>query len=100
MLRTMVGRDGIEPPTPGFSVRLGTLNRRLHSRSHVVVRTVTPPLPSAHTRWRRVVPNGTVQVWGKSPARVTRGSDALRYTPHALRFRPTCFASRSLIRDW
>ena len=76
-----MGRDGIETPTPGFSVRLGSLNRQLHSRSYVVIRRVTAPSPSAHNRWRRVVPNGMVQVWGKSPARVTRGSDALRYAP-------------------
>src|SRR5215467_14969252 len=25
----VVGRDGIEPPTPGFSVRLGALNRQV-----------------------------------------------------------------------
>ena len=63
--KIMVGRDGIEPPTPGFSVRLGALNRRLHSRSHVGIRTVMAPSSSAHNRWRRVIPSGTVQVWGK-----------------------------------
>src|SRR5215467_7875116 len=64
----MVGRDGIEPPTPGFSVRFHTLNHQVHPRSHVVIRTVAPPSSSAHHRWRRIVPNGMVQVRGKSSA--------------------------------
>ncbi len=62
----MVGRDGIEPPTPGFSVQLGTCHGTLHPRSHVSIRILTRRSPPIHDRWRRVTPHGTVQVWGKS----------------------------------
>jgi hypothetical protein len=40
--RGVLGRGGIEPPTPGFSVRLGTLNHQLHPRSHVVIEPSYP----------------------------------------------------------
>jgi hypothetical protein len=93
--KNMVGRDGIEPPTPGFSVRLGTLNRQLHPRSYVVIRRVTATSPSAHNRWRRVVPNGTVQVWGKSPVRVTRGLTGAQWRPRALMRLEICSVRRT-----
>jgi hypothetical protein len=80
-LETMVGRDGIEPPTPGFSVRRHTPNARPHPASHVPIRRVTRQPAAIHHASRRVRPNGTVQVWGKSPGQ-----------PHA----PTCHAKTAL----
>jgi len=62
----MVSKDGIEPPTPGFSVRLGTRKGNPHPSSNVSIRTVTRLSRSIHNRWRRVPPNETVQVRGKS----------------------------------
>jgi hypothetical protein len=78
----MVGRDGIEPPTPGFSVPLGPRHGTLYPGSHVSIRRLTRLSPSIHHRWRRVPPNETVQVWGKS-----------RDPPCVLRA-PTCHAKK------
>ena len=56
MRSEMVGREGIEPPTPGFSVRLGTPNGRPHSTSSVTIRSIARPSLSRQHRWRRVAP--------------------------------------------
>jgi len=63
MRRTMVGRDGIEPPTPGFSGFSGfsvlNLNRRHRSPSQLVAiskahhcsRAMLRPMASCYATW-------------------------------------------------
>ena len=60
MRRTMVGRDGIEPPTPGFSVRPAIVFYRYLSESIVCTTSVwlpsnqrLRPIPSVECRWFR-----------------------------------------------
>ena len=65
----MVGRGGIEPPTPGFSVLCRTPGRLPHSTSSIAIRGIARSPPSGLYRWRRVNSVGTVQVRGKSPRR-------------------------------
>ncbi len=62
----MVGRDGIEPPTPGFSVPSVRFTSRAHATSNVANRAIVRSSLSGHPRWRRVASHRTVQVRGKS----------------------------------
>jgi len=68
--KRMVGWDGIEPPTPGFSVPTVTLNRQPLSTSYVVIRTIASLLLSICHRRQQIELNGTGQVRGKLPGRV------------------------------
>jgi hypothetical protein len=61
-----MGRDGIEPPTPGFSVPPDTFTRRSHLTSNVVIRVFAHPSSSAQHRLWRIASRRTVQVRGKS----------------------------------